>query len=627
MGYRLFFILFGVLFFMLFPMPASSSPSAQAEGVSVRIISAPPAGGGHGQLEPIKVRVQDPQKVCGEEFVDCRVALFTYADRQWYPQPFLDRQVVEIGGDGLVSEKVHLGSRYGALIVLAERYPLQGPQLHALPLDYALANAETEAGEKTTEPSAEWIGNLIFGPVGLVIILILLFSLFLGLSDKLGAFCNALEFTLPKLIEVPASRLRELKFTIQRTEGETRLKFIAAAICFPLAIVVAVVNFHIVRFSLELSLTEYQGALTFLAAALVALKGASGMLLHVLKSRLVRFVIVFLLLAACVVGAFLAYRRAEAMQEDKRIAPVSAAAPESGVMINEGVLGNLTATNAPAPQPDPSSAGSLLVGLFSKEPIFVAALAVILDLFEIICIYGAFHSSASAIIWLLTLPLTIANEVFGFVKETQLMNVIAIFATATLTALNTLITGAARVIRELSVAAMEGGKKIAASIRESCRKLRDYIKRWKERKIERENFLYQLRIRESEKIMEEFDRWSQTEEQRQSTRAMKQEEHKFNQSELRQNLEHREQMNKELRDTATSALVTNLDKMAALARLIGDKLMAEAGKRADEYCEAQGTPLAEGTTEAVAFQAEVMNKMGRTVNGFYPSKTPRDKGA
>jgi hypothetical protein len=86
-------------------------------------------------------------------------------------------------------------------------------------------------------------------------------------------------------------------------------------------------------------------------------------------------------------------------------------------------------------------------------------------------------------------------------------------------------------------------------------------------------------------------------------------------------------MNKKLRDAATSALVTNLDKMAALATLIGDKLMAEAGKRADEYCEAQGTPLAEGTTEAVAFQAEVMNKTGTSLNGSSPTKSTRTKRA
>jgi len=674
MGY----LWFGFLFFMSLPMPAPTSASAQTDGVSVRIISAPPDGEGPDQLGPIKVRVQDAQKVCGEKFINCRVALFSQTDA-FYPQPTLDHQLVDIDSSGLVEERIHLGHLYTALVVRADRYQAQPEKVWSLPIrfalakddalpgaetpdvepalaalaptvvsanlpvpgaspvasnpGYALANTEAEAGEQTTEPSSGWlgwIGNLIFGPVVMIIILILLMSLFLGLSGNLDGFCKALAFSLPRLIEVPARRLGDLIDTIRKTKSEKALEFIAAAICFPLAIGLAVANYYVVRFSLELFLTDFGSALTITAATFVVLKGAAGMLLHVLP-RKVKFVIVPTLIAACVCGAYLAYSRAEAMQEDKKNASASALAPESGVMINGGVLGDLTTTAAPAPQPDSSPAGSWVAQLFSKEAAFVATLAVILDVFEIICVYGAFHLSAKlsalAIFWPLTLALTIVSEVVGFVKETQLMNVVAIMATSTLTALNTLIAGVARGIRDLSLAAADGAKKIAARMRESWRNLRHNIRHWKARSIISKGVLERLRIRESEKVdqlrirrsekgMEAIDLLIRAEDLRQSTRVMKQAEHKFNQSELSRDLWDREQMNKKLRDTATSALVTNLDKMASLATLIGDELMAEAGKRAPEYYEAKAAPLAEETTDTVAFQAKVLNKMGTSLNGF-----------
>ncbi len=150
-GFRRCFAFF-VLFLVVFAVRSSAS-AQNVDGPTIRIVTAPPKGKGPERMELLRARVTDTQSVCGASFVKCRVALFSFVGGHWFPQPFLNHQLTAIGPDGLVEEDIHLGSRYAALVVFADRYVDQPEQISILPTRFAIAGDEARADTQIPEQS------------------------------------------------------------------------------------------------------------------------------------------------------------------------------------------------------------------------------------------------------------------------------------------------------------------------------------------------------------------------------------------------------------------------------------------------------------------------------------------
>jgi len=481
--------LFSAVLFLFSLLLFSSWSLASGQAVNdltIRITAAPSSGSGPERMELLKARVHDPEGVCGQGFVNCRVALFSYAGGKWFVQPYLNRQLVEISTNGLVEEEVHLGVRYAALVVFAGRYPAQPENILTLPTRFALTKDEAGAGAQhpddeplpvaplatvapdmsprtetlppasavsdplvgQVEPSSTsrvaWARNLFRQSLGIMILVaVLLLALLLNVSGQLKAFSDSLEEFLRELIHIPALRLNGLQAIIKaRMDKEEAAKFLAAVFCFVLAIGVALANYMVVKFSFELILPVNE-ALTTLAAAFVALKGGAGILLHFFESRSMRLAVVVSLIFASGCGMTLAYKRALAIQElsNNSSALSVTASLEEGVKVNEAVLGKLrqageltSQANTPAVRLE----SSVTAWLFSLEAPLVAAINLVMDIFEVLCIYGALYLSAKGVVWAVCLPIQlpvgIGKEFLLLIHRTKLMKVISVLLRASLEA-------------------------------------------------------------------------------------------------------------------------------------------------------------------------------------------------
>jgi hypothetical protein len=623
-------------------------------------------------MEPITARVTDPDGVCGQKFENCRVALFSFADDWYYPQPYLNRQLEEIESDGLIREKVHLGSVYAALVVLADGYTPQAAKFSTLPLRFALAKDEAEAGAPRTvnesvPPSTEvlapssldapdflttgiddrqagvpvrpipsrfsWIWNSLRLPLALAILGLVLLFLMLSVSGQRKAFSEALEHFLRESIYHTALRLSRLQ-TISKAKVNKleTVKSSVALMCFVMAIGVAVASFEIIKFSLEL-LLPISGKLALVALVFCALKGVGGILLHFFEGHRARKVVAVTLILGILVGVILACRRTLALQELNNIATAVSVvdSPRDGVIVNGAILDDLRQSNESAPQvtsPSGHPESSLVTSFFSLDVMLVGAMTLVMDMFEILCIFGAFHLSANAVVWALSLPLTLpvglAKEGLWLIFRSGLMRVISILIQAALEAPVLIAISARAMIRSAFSKTTEAIRRIAGALIASWR---EQLVHWRRRKITRLRrrwMLERLRLHESHKTAETRALKERNDDRLASMLRRQQMENQFHERELKATLEHSAMVGKMLRDKGTSALDQKLEE--TFARTSAD-LVDKATTKAERWCESEAEIAAEEATKAIATQLKKLSDAHTAFVSFISSLPAKSRNA
>lgn len=83
------------------------------QGPAIQFTKVPPPGGGPDRRETIAGVVSGVNvKEC-----DCRIVLYSFADDQYWVQPFADNPYTELRSDNGFEADIHLGTAYFALLV------------------------------------------------------------------------------------------------------------------------------------------------------------------------------------------------------------------------------------------------------------------------------------------------------------------------------------------------------------------------------------------------------------------------------------------------------------------------------------------------------------------------------
>jgi len=368
-----------------------------------------------------------------------------------------------------------------------------------------------------------------------------------------------------------------LHFAIKtQAEREGAAKFLAAVFCLLLAVCVALANYVIVSFSFELLLPVSETSAA-LAAAFVALKGGAGVLFHFFESRAARLAVAAALALSSGCGVTLAYKRALAVEEMSRAAALSdAASEEGGVTVNAALQGVLS-----RPEESPEPAVTPAAGPASTGAPLVEAINLVMDMFEVLCVYGAFHLSAKGVVWAcclpLQLPLWLGKEGLLLLHRTRLTRPISILTQASFEAPYVVLAATLRATLRLLRSVAGRALRVAAVLPAWQR---DAPARWRMREIKtvrRAGALRRVRLREAHKT-----------------------------EGLAAALGHRRRASEQLHLTVLSALRDNLGRVEKLFASISTNLAGRAEAKAEMFCDARGDALAEEMADKA--RAEVFER-------------------
>jgi hypothetical protein len=571
-------------------------------GVSITITKAPPEGDGASEMEKIVARVRDPELVCGANFVECNVALFTFIEGSFFPQPFLNHQLSLIDRQGVVEESVHLGSLYEALVVRKDNYQPQAASISSLPLKFALAHDEARPGTliqddesapasapqnsdqsepdaqtltpvQTTapvrtverdEPAPVWSTPFLIGMLSLIVLV-----LALAVSGRIADFGEAFEHFLTQLFRSPAVYFKTLHDDLRAFAADpvNAARFFGAILCLVVAVGVAIGNYFVIRFSFELLLPAGE-ALTAVAISYVFLKAVAGVMVHFLGKGLARRIVIFALLLSSFCSMVLAYQRAVALSEVNN-ALQSSEQTKAVITIDDNFALPTSSTVDPIePVAAAPSNPSGPLGMFSLEAALVAVIALVIDLFELLCVFGALSLSTAGVVSFVCLPfrvlLAVVKNTFLLVDQTSLARLISIVVKALLETPRIIVPAVLKVLKKLSLFLLEELKAIAVAIYHHGLAA---IARWRKRRIYKLRaaaVLERVKSIESNKLAAIQFRNDCADDQRASERKRLQLQARFAEQELIADLEHKAALNRAIRVKTASVLEQNLERVESL---------------------------------------------------------------
>jgi hypothetical protein len=584
------------------------APAQSSAGVSITITTAPSEGYGSFEMEKIVARVRDPKLVCGVNFVECRVAFFSFVEGTYFAQPYLSHQLSLIDEKGRVEESIHLGSLYTAMVVRKDNYKSQAASISALPLEFALAQDEARPGTfiqddepapaEVTEksPQAEpvtqtstpaqatapvqtatreepvstpvWSMLLLAGLVSLIALMVAL-----AVSGRIADFGEAFEHFLTQLFRLPALYLKTLHADLRAFAAEplNAARFIGAILCLVVAGGVAVSNFVVLQFSFQLLLPDGQ-ALTAVAVTYVALKAVTGVMVHFLGKGHARRIVIATLSLSIVCSTVLAYQRARALSEVNSALQANERT-EAVVKLN----GDFASPTNPAVEPTesvdaaPSNAAGPF-GMFSLEAALVAAIALVIDCFELLCMFGALWLSTAGVVSFvclpLRLPLAVVKNTFLLIDQTSLARLISIVFKALLETPRIIVLAVFEVSKKFSLFLLRELKVVAGEIYHHGVAA---IARWRMRRIYRlrhAGVWERAKLIENDKCAAIRFRNDCADDQRAAERRSLQLQARFAEQELIADLEHKSELNRAIRTKASAVLAQNLERVESLPGIL-----------------------------------------------------------
>jgi hypothetical protein len=322
----------------------------------------------------------------------------------------------------------------------------------------------------------------------LLVLLVPLLVVALSVSGRLAAFGEAFEYFIAEWFRAVANRLHSLQERLKAfaSDAPNAGKFFSAILCLVVAVAVAVANYHILLFSFQF-LLPVGDALTTAAITYVALRGVAGILIHFLDKGAARRIVIATILVASLCATTLAYMRAAAMTE---LSTATTLIESNGneVKINTNLADGNNQTPEPAEQaiePVTSDSGKLF-GIFSPEGLLVAAIALVIDTFELLCIFGALKLSIAGVVSFVCLPVrlpvAITKEAFWLTHQTGLAALISIAVRALLETPKIIVLFSLRALKRLSLLAITALKSGAVALRKTGNVA---MVRWRMRHIHR----------------------------------------------------------------------------------------------------------------------------------------------
>lgn len=300
----------------------------------IKILVAPPDGGDPNRTEMIK------GEATGVKFDEYRVALFSYADGRWWPQPFLNNQQTRLDNKGKFTAQIHLGTRYAAALV-SSSFPPQPAEIFDLPnvggdvlaMDFAdpgetrpdiaepasatLAEGQTSATSPSvsvgrifseqlgvSSPAAVlyeilfltslflrtvlswlfWMLLIFAGLMFILVLLVLIAAIPAVLVNRTEEFVQAVAASLGAIVNATNRLIGAVEKTIADwMSEETRTKpswTLIGLICLVIAPAATLADYRLLKFSLEALIPPAADTLWIMAVTLVALKAMIGLLLH-----------------------------------------------------------------------------------------------------------------------------------------------------------------------------------------------------------------------------------------------------------------------------------------------------------------------------------------------------------
>ena len=607
-------------------LPGFWSPSTvlaqSAQNLNIRITLTPPSGEGPQQMEPLKAHVTDPAGECGADFVECRVALFSFVAGQWFPQPFLTEQLIEIDPNGLVDEDIHLGTRYAALLVYRDRYPNQANQISRLPTRFALAGDEAKAGTRNEAPPptrvpankiesndpAVPVSNRPADPsltqlqspavdfvnpwILQVVLGLFLLSLLLNLTDKVEPFAKAFESFFRELISAPYLALCRFREASARKLAEEvpcePSRAIAGIGFFAIVIGAAVANYGVVKFSLEAFLPDTH-ALSVLVLIFVCSKAGAGWLSHLAFQHLPKNKLAILVLAVafiffaltCLLDTGITYKRV--------------------TLIEAANIETLSTSNIPI--------------RFSENAMFMAGLTLLMSCLEFVFACAAFHLASKPISWLVFSPVLVPAYVLelllGVIHRSNVFGVLATLLSATLIA-----------PKVIAVRAIEIARWFLRSIKESAKRMGTSAIAWfrqrKVRKAQLDGEAERVHHRQSDETAEVIHTTKINDARRAAMLKQQQDEIQFGAQELAATLNKRREVNSVLRDTVFIVASQNIEKMAEVFPRTFASFVDKAEIQTQTSTDSQVEQVAEAMTMAAVRPILSMSYAQSSIDGHYP---------
>ena len=435
----------------------------------------------------------------------------------------------------------------------------------------------------------------------LLILLVPALVVALSVSGRLAAFGEAFDHFVTELFRAIANRLQSLQERLRAfaSDAPNAGKFFSAILCLVVAVAVAVANYHVLLFSFEL-LLPVGDALTTAAITYVSLRAIAGILIHFLDKGAARRIVIATILVASLCATTLAYMRAAAMTEVSNDTTL--------IDSNENVVRispNLAEENNEASEPvepaaEPITADSEWLFGLSLEGLIVAAIALIIDTFELLCIFGALKLSIAGVVWFVCLPvrlpLVITKETFGLIHQTGLAALISTAVRALLETPKIIVLGSVRALKKLSLFTITKLKKGVVALWKNGRLA---IVLWRKRHIHqarRRAVLNRVLLREENRQAAIRSGNAYTDDYRASMRRSYQLENTFAEQELTADLEHRAQINRALRAKGFSILAQNLEEV----ELVFDDFSAQIKQGVLANSQAHGTAAADDLATTVA---------------------------
>ena len=445
----------------------------------------------------------------------------------------------------------------------------------------------------------------------LVVLLISALVVALSVSGRLAAFGEAFEHFVIELFRGAANRLHSLQEQLKAFASDARNagKFFAAILCLLVAGAVAVANYHVLYFSFEL-LLPVGDALTTAAVTYVALKAVAGILVHFLDKGAARRLVIATILVASLCATALAYMRAVAMMEVSKATTLTDSG-ENVLTINTNFAAGNEQTSEPIAEPiSPDS--EVLVGPFLLEGLIVAAIALVIDTFELLCVFGALQLSIAGVVSFVCLPvrlpLAITKEAFSLTHQTGLAAVISIAVRAILETPKIVTLWFFRILVKLSLLTITGFKSGAMALWIG---MGVAIVRWRKRDIYRlrlSGVVERVALREANRRSEIRSSKDCDDDYRTSRRRSFQLENKFAEDELTADLKHRAEINRALRASGSAILAQNLEKVETVFDNCAALLKNEILARGHTSSTVAADTLAPTVTQAITEQYQRMTE-------------------
>jgi hypothetical protein len=417
-------------------------------------------------------------------------------------------------------------------------------------------------GQKAAREGPTSVWSTVF-LISVLSLLVLVLSL--AVSGRIADFGAAFENFITQLFRIPAVYLKGLHADLKAFAADTvsAARFLGAILCLVVAIGVAYANYEVLSFSFQL-LLPVGTALTGVALSYVALKAVAGVMLDFLGKGPARQLVIVILVLSTLCSTVLAYQRALALSE-ANAALQSSERTEAEVKVN----GDFVAAS-PAVEPTnhvnaaPSNSGGPL-GMFSREAGLVAAIALVIDLFELLCVFGALRLSTAGVVSFVCLPvqlpLTIARNTFYLIDQTSLAQVFSIIVKALLETPKIIVLAVFEVSKKFTLFLLKQIKVIAI---ETHHQGLAAIARWRKRRfhqLRRAEMWKRLALLENNKQAAIQFKKDCADDQRSAERRSLQLKAKFAEQELIADLEHRAEINRAIRAKAPYLLAQNLERV------------------------------------------------------------------